>query len=294
MYEIIQAAENTYYINCPAKMGVYVPQDKKAILIDSGNDKEAAKKILKRFAENGWTLGAVINTHSHADHIGGNKLLAERTGCKIYATRQEAAFSEFTALEPSLLYGGYPMKALRNKFLMAEPSRAEDITEMPLPEGMEILPLKGHYLDMIGVKTPDDVYFMADCVSSEHILEKYHIAFIYDVAAYLKTLDSVEALKGRLFVPAHTDPAEDMRHLAALNREKVHEIITNIKEICVSPATFEGILKSLFDSYALSMDFNQYVLVGSTVKSYLSYMLENNMLSAEFAENQLLWRVRTE
>ena len=294
MYDLVQAAESTYYINCPAKMGVYVLPDNRAILIDSGNDKEAGKKILKIFAANGWTLDSIINTHSNADHIGGNRLLAERTGCKIYATGLEAAFGEFPRLEPSFLYGGFPCKALRNKFLMAEPSEALDIAYMKLPDGMEIFPLGGHYLDMIGVKTPDDVYFMADCVSSERILEKYHVAFIYDVAEYLTTLDMVEGLSGRLFVPAHTDAVTDMRPLAALNREKVREIISNIKEICGKPMTFEGILKAIFDRYSLTMDFNQYVLAGSTVRSYLSYMLDNCALNAEFTENQLFWSVRTE
>jgi glyoxylase-like metal-dependent hydrolase (beta-lactamase superfamily II) len=294
MYELRRVGENTYYIDCPAKMGAYLLPENKAILIDSGNDKEAGKKILKIFAENGWTLEAIVNTHSNADHIGGNRLLHERTGCKIYATALEAAFGAHPALEPSFLYGGWPCKPLRNKFLMAEPSRAEDIAAMPLPEGMEIFPLRGHYFDMIGVKTPDDVWFMADCVSSERILEKYHVAFIYDVAEYLKTLDFAETLEGRLFIPAHTEPAEDMRRLCAANRAKVREIIANIKEICESPATFEGILKALFDRYNLTMDFNQYVLAGSTVRSYLSYMLDSHMLGASFTENQLFWHSETE
>jgi glyoxylase-like metal-dependent hydrolase (beta-lactamase superfamily II) len=294
MYELHQAGGNTYYIDCPAQMGVYLLPENKAVLIDSGNDKEAGKKILKIFAENGWTLDTVINTHSNADHVGGNKLLQERTGCKIYATGLEAAFGAYPALEPSFLYGGYPCKPLRNKFLMAEPSHAADISEMPLPDGMEIIPLKGHFFDMVGVKTPDNIYFMADCVSSERILEKYHIAFIYDVAEYLKTLDYIETLEGKLFIPAHTEPVEDMRGLAAINRAKVHEIIANIKDICRNPATFEGILKALFDYYSLAMDFNQYVLAGSTVRSYLSYMLDNGVISAAFTDNQLFWHSETE
>lgn len=44
MYELVQAAGNTYYIECPAKMGVYVKGEGEAVLIDSGNDKEAGKK----------------------------------------------------------------------------------------------------------------------------------------------------------------------------------------------------------------------------------------------------------
>ena len=51
MYELIQVGEHTYYIDCPAKMGVYQTSPTEAILIDSGNDKDAAKKVLKIFAD---------------------------------------------------------------------------------------------------------------------------------------------------------------------------------------------------------------------------------------------------
>lgn len=289
MYELIQIGENTFYIDCPAKMGVYRLPNNKVILIDSGNNKDVGKKVLKIFTANDWTLETVINTHANSDHIGGNKLLADRTGCKIYSTRLQKAFCEFPILGPAFLFGGFPNKHLRNKFLLAEPSCVRDIAEFTLPQGMEIFPLNGHYFDMIGVKTPDDIYFMADCVSGESIIEKYHIQFIYDVSEYLKTLDMIGALNGKYFVPSHADVVENMKPLADINKKKVLEIIENIKHICEKPSSVEEILKALFDRYNLTMDYNQYVLAGSTVRSYLSYMLDNSILRAEFQSNCLLW-----
>ena len=75
MYELIQAAENSYYIQSPAKIGLIKVSDTEVCLIDSGNDKDAGKKVLKVLNANGWTLKAIYNTHSHADHIGGNQYL---------------------------------------------------------------------------------------------------------------------------------------------------------------------------------------------------------------------------
>lgn len=46
MYELEQAGTGSYYVNCPAKIGIYVGEQKDAYLIDSGNDKEVRRKRL--------------------------------------------------------------------------------------------------------------------------------------------------------------------------------------------------------------------------------------------------------
>jgi hypothetical protein len=39
------------------------------------------------------------------------------------------------------------------------------------------------------------------------------------------------------------------------------------------------------------MDFNQYVLVGSTIRSYLSFMFDTNLLKVEFINNKMFWSI---
>lgn len=290
MYELIQAGERTWYINCPAKMGIYRMNEGDVCLIDSGNDKDAAKKVLKILDANAWTLKMVINTHSHADHIGGNRLLQERTGCKIYAAGTDRVFISHPVLEPSLLYGGYPCKELRNKFLMAQESVAEELTEAVLPEGMEMLRLDGHSLSMTALKTADDVWFLADSLAGDMGIEKYHVSFLYDVKGYLESLEKVKHLTGTLFVPAHAEATEDIVPLVQRNIDKVVEITGVLKKICEEPKRFEDILKLIFDHYGLKMDFNQYVLVGSTIRSYLSYLHDGGDVAVVFADNQLYYK----
>lgn len=290
MYELIQAAPRTYYIQCPARMGIWKLNDTDAVLIDSGGDKDAGRKLQKIFDSQGWRLTAILNTHANADHNGGNALLQQRLGVPAYAPGIDAAITSHPILESAFLYGGYPCKPLRNKFLLAQPSDCRPLTEEVLPEGLTMLPLPGHFFDMCGFRTADEVWFLADCLSGANIVEKYHVNFIYDVAAYLETLDRVCTLEGRLFLPAHAEPAEDIRPLAALNRAKVLEICQLILDFCREPLCFEEVLQSVFRHYQLTMDFNQYVLVGSTIRSYLSYLLDRGALTAEFADSKLLWR----
>ncbi len=290
MYELIPVAPHTYYIQSPAKIGVVETSDGHVVLIDSGNDKEAGRKVRQHLDRQGWTLDAIYNTHSNADHIGGNAYLAKQTGCALYAPGIEAAFTQHPILEPALLYGGYPMKALRHKFLLAQESNAQPLTPEHLPAGFELIPLPGHFFDMIGLRTPDDVVFLADCLSSQATLDKYQISYVYDVAAYLDTLKRIKEMHAALFVPAHADATEDIAPLAQYNIDKVNEIAGHILDFCAAPHTFEEVLQHLFTSYDLAMTFEQYALVGSTVRNYLSWLLDSENLSANFSDNRLLWQ----
>lgn len=290
MFELTQAGENSYYIKGPANIGLWLDGNRRAWLIDSGNDKEAGRKLRQLLDRQGWPLAAILNTHSNADHVGGNKYLQTQTNCPVYAPGAECAFTRHTLLEPAFLYGGYPPRDLRHKFLLPQESRADYLTPEVLPPGLSLVPLPGHFFDMVGFRTADDVVYLADCLSGAETLAKYQISFLFDVAAYLDTLERVKQMQARLFVPAHAAATRDIAPLAQLNMDQVGRIAEQILAICRNPACFEQILKQLFDIYGLSMNFEQYVLVGSTVRSYLAWLRDRGELAAEFSDNMLLWR----
>lgn len=290
MYELIQVSGSSYYVQSPAKIGLVRLNDTEVCLIDSGSDKDAGRKARQLMEKNGWHLTAIYNTHSHADHIGGNRYLQSQTGCRLYAPGAECAVTRHTVLEPSMLYGGCPPKELRHKFLMAQESDAAYLTADVLPEGFRLLPLPGHCMDMVGFRTPDDVVYLADCVSSRETLEKYRIGYIYDVGAYLATLETVKAMTAKAFVPAHAEVTENIAPLAQYNMDTVQEVGDAITALCAAPQTFEELLKALFDRYGMVMTFEQYALVGATVRSYLTWLKETGRVTAEFADNRMLWR----
>ena len=41
MYELVQVSEQCYYVNCPAKIGVYVQKGQDVYLVDSGKDRKS-------------------------------------------------------------------------------------------------------------------------------------------------------------------------------------------------------------------------------------------------------------
>ena len=95
--------------------------------------------------------------------------------------------------------------------------------------------------------------------------------------------------KARRFVPSHAPVTEDIEALARLNIKKITEVKERLLEMCSIPATFEKLLKKIFDQYGMKMSAQQYVLIGSTIRSYLSCLYSQGKVSYDFCDNEMYW-----
>ena len=259
-------------------------------LVDSGNDKDAGRKLLKLLRQEGMEPAALINTHSNADHIGANSYLQNQTGCRILASAVEAAFTETPLLEGSFLWGGYPFRELRSKFFNARPSTVTSVidtaTELP---GMRVVELPGHFFSQIGILTDDSVFFIGDSIFGRHILEKYSVPFIYDVGAFRDSIELILDTDARFFVPSHGKIEEDIRATAEMNLKRTFEIEESVFDILETGMIFEDLLQRFCGRWKIGLDHGQYVLVGSTVRSFLSYMYDGGRLIYGFDDNRMIW-----
>lgn len=283
---------NTYLIPSPTNVGVYVDKNS-AVLIDSGNDKEAGRQILRLLTQQDWKLQLIVNTHSNADHIGGNAFLQEKTGCKIAATRKEAAFINDPLLEPAFLFGGFPNKDLNNKFLMAKPSTVNEVIFSSgeiLGTGLQTEPLPGHFFDMIGIMTPDNIFFIADSLFPEHIINKYHLFYLLDIRSHFETLDKLGKVEADLFVPSHGEPTTNLDSVIKANKSKVEEVLSKVLDTCSDAVTIDDILIQICSIYQVSLNATQYVLLSNTIRSYLTYLYEEDLIECSFDGGKLTWK----
>lgn len=62
--------------------------ERRAVIVDPG---ESAAPYLHKLREEHWRLGAIVETHTHADHLAGHAALAHATGAPIFVSRTSPA-----------------------------------------------------------------------------------------------------------------------------------------------------------------------------------------------------------
>jgi len=290
--ELKQITEKTFYIPGLTNIGLYLEGDQ-VILIDSGNDEWTGRKIYRILEKQGWNLRTIINTHSNADHIGGNSYLQKKTNCDIIATSIESTFIEHPDLEPFLLWGAYPFKSLRNKFLQAQPSRVTCIIKDDGPitgTHLTAFPLAGHFLQMIGIKTPDEVYFLADSLFSPEIFEKYTLTVCADVEAMLKTYLLLEKIEGKYFIPSHAKLTDNIQDLIKINKEHLLKMSSVVASLCDKPISREDILATIARDHNVELSSSQFVLTLITISAHLSYLFDQKIIHPIFKDGKMLWQ----
>lgn len=93
--------------------GYVVVHEARAFVVDPP-EADAVLAFLRRHA--GVTLEAVVNTHHHADHVGGNRALVARTGCDVIGPAHDAGripgLTRAVAIDEVVEVAGLPLRVL--------------------------------------------------------------------------------------------------------------------------------------------------------------------------------------
>ena len=296
---LLPITERTAYIPGSNNLGFVLTGDGGAIAIDTGLDKDAGRLIRKALDEAGLALRAIVNTHHHADHIGGNEYLVRNLpGVLVYAPRLEAALIEHPLLEPLYLsMGAQPIAALQNKWLMAKGVPVEHVFDGDWLEVagvvLEIVSLPGHSLNQVGVAF-DGVCFAADGFFAPTILQKHGIPYAQDVAEQLRSLDRLAARGERLFLPGHGDltPREQLEDLLAANQAAIERAGAAVLAALAQPGDLYAVAGRVRAALGLSFgQIPQYAIFVSAVSAHLGYLAGLGHAQVVLEEAGMIWRL---
>ncbi len=293
--ELISLSSGAHYLPGAVNVGVIeTPEAGGCLLVDTGSDRDHGKRILKACRARRLEPRAIINTHSHADHYGGNAYLQETLGIPAYSPIFEEAILRYPILEPIYLWGGArPPQALQNKWLLA-PASGTKILNEPGPKiiagvSLTLLEVSGHAHIQFAVLV-GDVLFAADAVFGVPLLQKYPLQFSVDVQHQREAIETVRNSGVRLVLPGHGDPTTDLAALCDANLAALERAGAAVLAACGSPGTLPDILERVCAMLEIVMtDLSRYVLNQTAVLAFLTDLEEHGLVKSQITSNRLVW-----
>ena len=294
--ELVRLTEVAYHLRGGSNAGLII-QDGRALLVDTGLDRDTAKKILRQVESLKVTLAAVVITHAHADHFGGAATIRARTGAPVYAPALEADVVTNPLWEPLYLFSGAaPAAELRHKFTLAEacPVTGElGIGDQELGGvSLTAIPAPGHSPNQMMI-AGGGACFVADAVFAPDVLYKHGIPFYVDVDRTLASLTSLVALDGRYawFVPGHGPAIEQIAPWCAENAARLVEIREAVASLLAETDDVGELIRRAADRFSLTIPNPViYWLTQTTVLACLAALQHSGRVNVQMIENRLVWQ----
>lgn len=298
--KLVELAAGVFHLQSGSNIGLIV-RDGQGLLIDTGLDKDAARRAQRAADELGVSLTAVFLTHAHADHFGGANFVQRRAQVRTYAPALEAAIMEHPIIEPLYLFGGAaPIGELRSRFTLAEPCRVDCVIAEPGPLEVgpftvDVVALPGHAPNQMGLAV-EGVLFCADALFPNETLEKHKLTFCVDMDETLATLAQLPGLSYEYFAPGH-GPAyragAEITGVCAANAARLEEVKELLCEGAREARDTETLLRCVAEHYGLHLTTaTSFFLARATVLAALSSLEKAGVVSTVVENNRLLWQAR--
>lgn len=203
----------------------FVYRSKFPVLIDTGY-VSGFDETERRITDLGVTLSdisLIINTHTHCDHIGGNKILQERSGCDIALHRVGKHFID-TGNSWATWWRYYNQEA---DFFHCTRGLEDGETVAVGPHAFEVIYTPGHAADGIVLYNRENRVLLSSDTLWENDMAVMTVRIEGSTALFhmQESLERLEMLDVNRVYPGHGEPFSDMKGAIKKGKERIKRFL---------------------------------------------------------------------
>ena len=276
-----------------ANVGLYYSGISEVVLIDSGHI-HASKDLLDFFLDKGIEVKAIINTHGHIDHVGGNFILQAYFKCPIIMPYIDHIYCE----DISRYYLSFSTSVIEGLNVYGDgtfdvTTHLKDETSLEIEGGtFEFRPLKGHTANQKAIVTPDGVCFLGDGLMAEDTLDKSKFAVVTDLYQHHASLEKIKSFDDDYYVLGHGEKVylkEEMIALCDLNHAYFDSKCDAVLSLVNEGLSFDPIMAALNKSYGLKRNIFKYFVAERSIKAMLSYLEMTGKIEIKVRDGMLTY-----
>lgn len=229
----------------------FVYRSKSPILIDTGyiSDFNETERLITGLGVDLSDVSLIINTHTHCDHIGGNKIIQQKSGCDIALHKVGRYFIEAQD-DWSTWWRYYNQKA--DFFKCTKTLEDGDIIAIG-PHNFQVIYTPGHASDGIVLYNRQDKILISSDTLWENDMAVMTLRVEGSLALFQlqESLQKLEALDVKKIYPGHGRPFNDIKKAILKSMAKIERYLLDrdmigndlIKKIIVYTLLMKKIIK---------------------------------------------------
>ena len=287
---------NVYYLPGPSNVGLVVGKGRRAILIDTGVGQRSGRRLLRLLRDRGLDLVAILNTHCHGDHMGGNAYLVEHTGARVCAPLYDSVMLRYPWWGTMCMFGGAePLAELRVPRFAPQPCAVDMVVEDGELDvaGLTVraVSLPGHTGTHTGYIV-NGVFFLGDALAGEAELSNSSISYAYSVTGWLGSLEKLRRYSCVYYVLGHGGVESDISGLIDSNIARMNGMVEFVRVYLTGNSVgVSEILEAVCQRCGVEIrNVRQYYRWCPMIHSLLSHLSNGGEIVCEIRDNRLLWR----
>jgi glyoxylase-like metal-dependent hydrolase (beta-lactamase superfamily II) len=205
----------------------FVYRFEEPILIDTGytSDFDVTERLIKDLGANLSNTQLIINTHTHCDHIGGNKTIQDRSGCEI-ALHKVGKYFVDTQDDWSTWWKYYSQDA--DFFNCTKALDDGDFIHMG-PHEFQVFYTPGHASDGIVLYNKKEKTLISGDTLWEDDIPTITMRVEGSTCLFhlMESLERLESLDVEVVYPGHGRPFTDMKGAISKSKRKARDYINN-------------------------------------------------------------------